>query len=285
MIGLIGLGLMGRPIGLRLLAAGHPLMVWNRSPEKALPLIREGARAATDLAEIGQHCQLILLCLSDAEAVRAVVLGATGLGVLQPQQLIVDLSSISPEQTRAIAAQTAAHWVDAPVSGGVRGAENGSLVVMAGGQEQDIDRLRPIAQAFSQRLTAMGGLGCGQVSKLCNQLIVAANSLLIAEAIALAEAAGVDATRLPSALAGGYADSLPFQTLAPRMASHQHEPVQWKVATLRKDLANVLQCAATEGLPLKLAALALQQLDQAMHAGWQEDDLSRIIDLYGVKLC
>ncbi len=280
MIGLVGLGLMGRPIGLRLLAAGHPLMVWNRSPDKTRDLAGAGAEVATSLRHLAQHCPIILLCLSDGEAVAEVLLAATGLGPLQASQLIVDLSSISPAQTRHLAAQTAAHWVDAPVSGGVRGAESGTLVVMAGGEDADIERFRPLAAAFAQRLTAMGPLGAGQVSKLCNQLIVAANSLLIAEAVALAQAAGVDASRLPAALAGGFADSLPFQILAPRMAAQEHEPVQWKVATLGKDLDNALQTAQELGLELSLAQRAQGLFVRAAAHGWAQADLSRIIGLY-----
>ncbi len=280
MIGLVGLGLMGRPIGLRLLAAGHQLVVWNRSAEKARDLVAAGAQAATDLRDLAQRCSTILLCLSDGEAVAEVLLSAHGLGPLQDSQLIIDLSSISPAQTRHLAAQTAAHWVDAPMSGGVRGAESGTLVIMAGGEEADIERLRPLAAAFAQRVTAMGGVGAGQVSKLCNQLIVAANSLLIAEAIALAQAAGVDASRLPAALAGGFADSLPFQILAPRMAAHEHEPLQWKVATLGKDLDNAVQTAHELGLDLRLARQAQEQFEHARQHGWAQADLSRVIDLY-----
>ncbi|WP_151708347.1 NAD(P)-dependent oxidoreductase, partial [Acinetobacter junii] len=149
---------------------------------------------------------------------------------------------------------------DSPVSGGTAGAEQGTLVIFAGGDAKIIDELAPIYQALSQRVTRMGENGTGQATKICNQLIVAANSALIAEAIALANLAGVDTTLLAPALAGGFADSKPFQILTPRMATHNFEPVQWKVQTLSKDLNNAVQLAKNFNLNIPVANQALTQL-------------------------
>ena len=203
---------------------------------------------------------------------------------LSANTLVVDFSSIEPAATRAfaqrLAEQCGARWVDAPVSGGVVGAEQGRLVIMAGGEPADIERLRTPLAALSQRLTHMGPVGCGQVTKVCNQLIVAANSLLIAEAVALAERGGVDASLLAPALAGGFADSLPMQILAPRMAARQHEPVQWKVATLLKDLDNAVKLARETDSASPLAALADQLMRLHATRGHGQADLSSVIGLF-----
>ena len=172
-----------------------------------------------------------------------------------------------------------AHWVDAPVSGGVQGAEQGTLVIFAGGEADIINRLQPVWQAISQRISHMGGSGSGQVTKLCNQLIVAASSTLIAEAIRLAEASGVDASQLAPALAGGFADSKPLQILAPRMATGQFLPLQWKVKTLRKDLDNAYTLARQQQLTLPVAERA--RLILASHAmAHADEDLSTLIQSY-----
>lgn len=280
-IGFIGIGLMGLPLCRRLLAAGHALSVWNRNPAKCAPLAEAGATVAASPAELAESCEVLMLCVSDTAAVQAVVHGENGLlGHLRAGHILADFSSIDPAATRELAAQAAARgaaWVDAPVSGGVVGAEAGTLVIMAGGNAATIDRLRPVLAVLAQRVTHMGPSGAGQVTKICNQLIVAANSLLIAEAVALAESAGVDATQLAPALAGGFADSKPFQLLAPRMSTRQFTPVQWRVQTLLKDLDMAGQLAGQNGLALPMAATAASLMRQHGNAGHLADDLSSVI--------
>jgi 3-hydroxyisobutyrate dehydrogenase len=197
--------------------------------------------------------------------------------------IIVDHSSISPALTRRLhdqAQRLGMHWIDAPVSGGVVGAENGQLVIMAGGEHHTLEQARPVLTHYAKRISHMGGSGAGQVSKLCNQLIVAANSLLIAETVALAEHAGVDASQLAPALAGGFADSLPFQLLVPRMAARSFEPVQWRVSTLIKDLQNATQLAQANELHTPVALAALKQLQHHALQGHNSSDLSSIILLH-----
>ncbi len=283
-LGLAGIGLMGKPIARRLLEAGHELSVWSRTPQHSIALAAYGAYYCNTLEELAERSPIILLCLADEAAVLAVTLAEQGLKPsLRAEHLIVDLSTISPGTTRQLAQTLQAHcgsqWVDCPMSGGVTGAEQGRLILLAGGTEAAVARLHPWIGAFSQRLTHLGPVGSGQMTKLCNQLIVAANSLLIAEAVTLAGHAGVDAGKLAAALTGGFADSLPLQILAPRMASHCHEPLQWRVATLHKDLHYALQTAHDLHLSLPVAEKALQQLATALKS-WSNDDLSRIIDLY-----
>lgn len=280
-IGFIGIGLMGLPLCLRLLNAGFPLTVWNRNLDKCRPLCAQGARQAVSPAHLAAETDVIFICVSDSAAVQQVVSGPDGLlSALDNDQVVIDLSSIDPDVTRDLARQVhvkGAHWIDAPVSGGVVGAEAGTLVIMAGGDSAIIDRVRPVLAPLSQRVTHMGPTGAGQVTKICNQLIVAANAVLIAEAVALAERAGVDASKLAPALAGGFADSKPFQLLAPRMSTRQFTPVQWKVQTLLKDLDMATALAKRTASPSPLAQAAATLMRQHGEAGHLADDLSSLI--------
>ena len=276
-IAFLGMGLMGSRMSLRLRNAGFAVHVWNRTANAAEPLIAQGAKPLTNLDNLSSF-QIIALCLANDEAVQAVA--QTLLANIQPHQIIIDFSSSSVELTQTLAAQAhakGAHWIDAPVSGGVMGAEQGTLVIFAGGDAEVILQLASFFAPLSQRVTHMGNSGSGQATKICNQLIVAATSTLIAEAIALAEKSGVDTTLLAPALAGGFADSKPFQILAPRMATQNFEPVQWKVQTLEKDLTNAIHLANTHALSLPVADRALQQLHKHAKNGFATNDLSSII--------
>ncbi|MCH7337543.1 NAD(P)-dependent oxidoreductase [Acinetobacter sp. NIPH 2699] len=275
-IAFLGMGLMGTRMAARLLQAGYTVAVWNRSPHACEPLIQQGAVALT-LDKIADY-PVILTCLADDKAIQSVF---TQIQThLQPQQIIVDFSSLSVATTQALAQsaqQQQVTWIDSPVSGGTIGAEQGTLVIFAGGDAKTIEQLNPIYQVLSQRVTRMGDSGTGQATKICNQLIVAANSTLIAEAVALADQAGVDTTLLAPALADGFADSKPLQILAPRMATHTFEPVQWKVQTLSKDLNNALQLAQSFNLEIPVAQKALLQLQAHQQNGFAENDLATII--------
>ncbi|KXZ67068.1 NAD(P)-dependent oxidoreductase [Acinetobacter venetianus] len=275
-IAFLGMGLMGTRMTSRLLKAGYTVAVWNRSQHACDPLIQEGA-LALELEEIAKY-PVILTCLADDKAVQSVF--AQIESYLQPNQIIVDFSSLSVAATLELAQASQEQqvtWIDSPVSGGTLGAEQGTLVIFAGGNAEAIQRLNPIYDVLSQRVTRMGESGTGQATKICNQLIVAANSTLIAEAVALADQAGVDTTLLAPALAGGFADSKPFQILAPRMATHTFEPVQWKVQTLSKDLNNAVQLAEGFNLNIPVAQKALQQLQAHQENGFAENDLATII--------
>jgi 3-hydroxyisobutyrate dehydrogenase len=160
------------------------------------------------------------------------------------------------------------------------GAENGTLILMAGGAATQIERLRPIAAHLGQKLTHMGEVGTGQITKICNQMIVASNAVLIAETVALAAKAGVDAAQLAPALAGGFADSLPLQILAPRMASNTFEPVQWKVQTLLKDLDNAVALAKENTSSTPISALASQLLRLHAAQGASLEDLSSVVKMF-----
>jgi len=275
-IAFLGMGLMGTRMATRLCNAGYKVAVWNRSPEACVAIIKQGANAL-ELEQIGNY-PVILMCLADDAAVQKVFERIQPF--LRVDQTVVDFSSLSVSATHQLALtakQQNVTWIDSPVSGGTMGAEQGSLVIFAGGDAETIQRLEPIYQVLSQRITRMGESGTGQATKICNQLIVAANSILIAEAVALAQHAGVDTTLLAPALAGGFADSKPFQILAPRMASHTFEPVQWKVQTLSKDLNNAVKLAEAFDLKIPVAQKALFQLQAHQQNGFSEQDLATII--------
>lgn len=280
-----GIGLMGLPMTQRLLAAGYPLSVWNRSLDKCAPLQALGAQMVASPAQLCAQADIVMLCLANTEVVREVVFGPGGIvETAQPGQLLVDFSSLEPAATREMAAELHARcgmrWVDAPVSGGTPGAANGTLAIMAGGRIEDIERVRPILANLGQRLTRMGDVGAGQVTKVCNQMIVACNALVIAEVVALAEQAGVDASLIAPALAGGFADSKPLQILAPQMAESQFEPVKWHVRTLLKDLDTAVKLSQQVGSATPLSGLAAQLMRQHGSQGNLERDPATLVQLY-----
>lgn len=279
-----GIGLMGLPMSRRLLAAGYPLTVWNRSPEKCAPLAEQGARVAARPADLCE-ADIVMLCLADTAAVREVVLGSGGIVErARPGQLLVDFSSAEPAATREMAAElearTGMRWVDAPVSGGTPGAEAGTLAIMAGGREEDVERIRPVLAHLGQRLTRMGEVGAGQVTKVCNQMIVACNALVIAEVVALAEKAGVDAGLIAPALAGGFADSKPLQILAPQMAESRFEPIKWHVRTLLKDLDTAVRLSREQGSATPMSGLAAQLMRLHASQGHAEQDPATLVLQY-----
>ncbi|WP_459660412.1 3-hydroxyisobutyrate dehydrogenase [Acinetobacter calcoaceticus] len=281
-IAFLGIGLMGSRMATRLIQAGFQVAVWNRTVSACDELIDIGAQAL-ELSNIGEY-PVILICLADDKAVQAVF------EQIQPnlkaKQVIVDFSSLSVAATKTLAQAATTHdvtWIDSPVSGGTAGAEQGTLVIFAGGDAKTITELTAIYNVLSQRVTRMGDTGTGQATKICNQLIVAANSALIAEAVALADRAGVDTTLLAPALAGGFADSKPFQILTPRMATHTFEPVQWKVQTLSKDLNNAVTLANNVNLDIPVAQKALLQLQTHQKNGFAEKDLATMIQLIEQK--
>ena len=281
-IAFLGMGLMGSRMAIRLIQAGFHVAVWNRTATACEALIDMGAHPL-ELTQISEY-PIILTCLADDKAVQNVY------DLIEPHlinnQVIVDFSSLSVDKTKQLAEQAKnkqTTWIDSPVSGGTAGAENGTLVIFAGGDAKTIQDLSLIYNVLSQRVTRMGETGTGQATKICNQLIVAANSTLIAEAVALAGKAGVDTTLLAPALAGGFADSKPFQILAPRMATHTFEPVQWKVQTLSKDLNNAVQLAQQFNLNIPVAQLALCQLQDHQKNGFAESDLATVIQQIDVK--
>lgn len=282
-LGFVGIGLMGKPMTLRLLDAGFTVHVWNRSPEKLNEVAMAGAQVCADIAELVTKSDVVLLCLADSAAVESVVAhGIIAAG--NAEKLLIDLSSIHPDVTRRLAAAVKAgcgmRWVDAPVSGGTVGAEQGSLAIMAGGEADDIDVARQVLRPLYSRLTHMGPVGSGQITKICNQMIVSCNVMVIAEMMALAQAAGVEAERIPQALAGGFADSKPLQIVGPEMAEGRFEPVKWRVGTLLKDLTMAADIAGQAGSAVPMSGLAAQLLRLHASRGFVDHDPATLIKLY-----
>ena len=282
-LGYIGIGLMGRPMTLRLLAAGHEVTVWNRSREKLAPVVEKGAKAAASPAEVASKAEIVMMCVTDQRAAEEVLFGPKGLAEGAHRGLtVVDFSSIAPASAREFAqrlAEKGVGLVDAPVSGGVPGAEKGTLAIMAGGREEDVERVRPVVMHLAARFTRMGDSGAGQTTKLCNQIIVGSLLPILAEAVRLAEAGGVDAKRLPEALKGGFADSLPLQIFGARMAARTFEPSIGAATLMLKDLGNAADLAAKLGVELPMVERALERYRKLKAAGGIERDPSVLVEL------
>jgi 3-hydroxyisobutyrate dehydrogenase len=276
--------MMGFPMARRLLGAGHDLTVWNRSTAKATALVDAGGKLAAHPGDVANAANIIFMCVTDASAVEEVVFGPDGVATADGAgKLVVDFSSIHPDAARAIAARlrmtNGMGWIDAPVSGGTMGAEEGTLAVMAGGEAAEIERVRPYVLAMARRLTHMGPIGAGQTAKLCNQVIVSCAMAVLAEATRLAVNAGIDAGRLPEALAGGFADSIPLQLFVPRMVKGIHSPPLGHIATMLKDLDTVVDVASHTSSPVPMASLAAQLFRLAKAARGEDADALEIYKL------
>jgi 2-hydroxy-3-oxopropionate reductase len=271
-ITIIGLGLMGRPMARTLAAAGWSVAGWNRSPLD--PALTEGIALRATLAEAAAAEALILM-LSDSDAVAAVLDGL--LPHLRPGQLLVDMGSSDPARSRPLAEGLAAGgvgFVDAPVSGGPEGAAAGTLAIMAGGRPEDVERARPFLAALG-RVAHVGGPGAGHTAKVLNQLIVGLTIEAVAEALALAEASGVEPRLLQQALAGGFADSKVLQIHGARMAARAYTP-GGKARTQLKDLRLAQALAAAAGLRLPHLDDTAARYSRLVEAGLGDLDHSAI---------
>lgn len=284
-VGFIGAGLMGKPMMQALLDAGHQVYGWNRTLDK-LTVLTEHPRfvACTHLSQVAAQCDTILMCISNTQAVKEVMYAPEGLAEhLRPGHLFVDLSSIDPQSTRELSTYvqaSGAAWVDAPVSGGVQGAQQKCLAIMCGGDAQDVARAQTYLQSFARQITHMGAVGCGQITKICNQMLVCTNALVIAEMMSLAQSCHVEVDKIPQALAGGFADSLPLQILAPQMAQEAFEPAKWHVRTLLKDLDNAIDLATDEQSAAPMTGLAAQLMRLHASNGFADADPATLIQLY-----
>lgn len=279
-IGYLGTGLMGLPMVMRLIGAGYPVTVWNRSPDKAAPAVAAGARQAGSPADLARDSDVVMCCLTDAGAVETVVFGSDGIASVAGPELLIDFSSMDPDLARdfgdRLRAANGMGWVDAPVSGGTPAAAEGTLTIMAGGTEADFARAAPLLQPLARQVTHMGPAGSGQMTKLVNQIISGGTMALVAEAVNFARRTGVDAGRLTEALAGGFANSKPFRLLAPRMAARSFENPLGTVAMMLKDLDTVAAVGAGRAaLPMTECARGLMRRAAAM--GHAEHDISTIV--------
>ncbi|NKC10939.1 MAG: NAD-binding protein [Gammaproteobacteria bacterium] len=283
-IGFIGLGLMGREIAANLCHNQHDVTVWNRSGEACAPLVALGAKTAASPAEIGASCGLIFVCVSDGSAVRHVLLGADGVSMgASTGTLVVDHSTVAPEDALAIAADLAAtcgaRFIDAPVTGGTPGAKARQLVMFAGGNEADVRIAEPCMRASAQRVEHMGGVGTGQATKMCNQMLALNTFAVVAETIKLAEALGLDAERLPAVVAGGSADSRVLQ-MAGTPAAQRSDELTASISIQAKDLELLLGVGRDAGVTMPMTAAAAQVARLAKMRGMGGMDASQLIRLY-----
>jgi 3-hydroxyisobutyrate dehydrogenase-like beta-hydroxyacid dehydrogenase len=280
----VGVGLMGLPMTQRLLALGYPVKVFDIVAERVAAAGAAGAEAARSPADAAAGVDLALLNLPTTEAVEDAVFGAGGVAsVVRPPQLVIDFSTIKVDRCKAFAAKlrdaTGAGWIDAPVSGGPPAAAAGALTVMAGGEPAEIAHARSLFADVSGRFTHMGPPGSGMVAKMLNQLIVGCGHAVMAEAVVLAEAAGIDAARLPECLAGGYADSALLQRLYPRIVARDFAP-QGYARQLLKDLEMVNELAAGLKAPTPMMAEALSLYRMLVHLGHSELDTAAVLKVY-----
>ena len=286
-VGFIGLGDMGMPMARRLLSSGQEVVAWNRSSDKLAALVANGATPAVSPAEVMDRTDLIGLCLTSDKAVEQVAWGPSGLFStgFTDRKFIADLSTGSPSAAISLAARAAARgtaWVDAPVSGGVPAANSGTLIAFAGGNSDAIAALHPLLAPLCGRVSHMGPAGAGQATKLCNQMIVACNLLVIAETIAMARKAGIDVAALPAALKGGFADSSPLQIFGPRMAAHRFDPRLGAIALMAKDVRLATELSSMYGARAPSLALADELYGRACHQPGIHDsaDISCLIGLF-----
>jgi 3-hydroxyisobutyrate dehydrogenase-like beta-hydroxyacid dehydrogenase len=281
-----GLGIMGEAMVQRLLQGGHAVRVWNRTRSKADRVVAQGAQWCDTPAEAAQGVAGVLMCLLDAATVTQVVFGPEGVAQCRDLPWLVDHSSIAPGPTRALGQRLSevcgAAWLDAPVSGGVAGVREGRLTVMVGGDTDALAQAEPAMRAYAAQITHLGAAGAGQAAKLCNQIIVSTTVAAIAEALVFAERNGIDAARLPQALAGGWADSKPLQVFVPRMLQTQPESIG-ALSTMLKDVDTALSVAREADAPLPVTACVQQLLRTASATGLGQAELSALIGLFDVQ--
>lgn len=275
-VAVVGVGIMGSAITRRLLQRGVAVTVFDLDSAKVAALVSEGAATAVTAAAAAQASDHVITSLNSAAIVRAAVLGrdgaADGLGAAK---LLIDMSSIDPASTRALGAELrercGAGWVDAPLSGGAPKALRGELTVMAGGSEADVARARDVIQHLCANFTHMGPAGAGQTTKLVNQLLCAIGFQAVAEAVRLAEAGGVDASRLSAALAGGRADSQILREFGPKMAARDLTPTG-RIDNMLKDLEAVQAFGGAQRLPLPVTGLVTELHRSFVAAGIGAED-------------
>jgi 3-hydroxyisobutyrate dehydrogenase len=257
-VGFIGLGIMGRGMARNLLKAGFEVYIWNRTASKMDELAAEGAKATQSPADLAAQCEVMITCVSDTPDVEQVILGEKGVihGV-KPGSLVIDMSTISPQATREIAAQLNAkgvHMLDAPMSGGSEGAAKGTLSIMVGGDAVDIERAMPFFKAMGKTVTHVGAQGAGQMVKIVNQILVVVNMLAAAEALLFAQAGELDLKKALDAVSQGAGGSWMLSNRGPQVIKRDWRP-GFTIDLQQKDLRLALQAADQLGVPLLATSL------------------------------
>lgn len=285
-LGFIGIGIMGEAMTRRLLDRGWQVTAWNLEPARLDLVTPHGAIAAASPSDVVAASDIVLMCVLDGKAVENCVFGERGIAASAHTRgkLLIDLSTIDPAASRdmanRVAAQAGLGWIDTPVSGGPAAARDGSLTIMAGGAADDFTRGQPVLAELGSNVTLMGPAGAGQTAKIINQAIVGAGYVLMTEAAVLAEAAGIDAARLPECLAGGFADSVLLRKLYPRIQRREFEPPLAYARQLLKDLRAVSAFALEHHCKLPLVDEAGARFAAFVDAGNAFADPASLIRLY-----
>ncbi len=278
-VGFAGLGTMGAAMAANIARAGFPLSVWNRTPGRVGSLLELGAAEAATPARLAAESDAVIICVRDTPDVEAVLFGADGVADgAHPGLLVIDCSTISPAATRTFAARLAERgvaFVDAPVSGGSEGAQQGTLSIMAGGEPGDVERAMPVLEAMGRTITHIGPVGAGQATKAVNQVMLAGMYLGVAEGLVLAMKSGLEPTAVVRALSGGAAQSWVLANRSERMIRNEY-PIGFKLALHRKDLAIALEMAEQVGAAMPVAGLAAQIENGLITAGHGDDDNSAL---------
>jgi 2-hydroxy-3-oxopropionate reductase len=279
-IGFVGPGIMGRPMALNLLQAGYPVWVYARTPARAVSLAERGASLCPTPRDVGRAADIVITMVSDTSDVEEVLLGDDGvIAGMQEGGLVVDMSTIAPAATRRMAKRFAEQQIamlDAPVSGGDVGARAGTLSIMVGGDADAYRRMLPLFEVMGSSIVHVGESGAGQVAKVCNQLVVAANIAASADALLFAKAAGVDPAKVREALLGGFAASKVLEVHGQRMLDRNFEP-GFKLKLHQKDLRIALEAIADHGLELRCVEAVAAGIQEAVEAGWGEHDTSSVL--------
>ena len=279
-IGFIGLGLMGRPMCKNLQVAGAKLVIYNRSRAKVDEFAKQGMTPAKSPREVAALTDTVIIMVSDTPAVEKVLTAPDGvLADLKPGALVIDMGTTAVQATRKLAGEVrkrGAEYIDAPVSGGVVGAEAATLSIMAGGLDVAVERAMPLFEVLGRNITHVGDVGAGQVAKAANQVIVGLTIGAVAEALTLAKRSGVDPARVRKALMGGFADSRILEVHGERMVKGTFQP-GGKAVIQRKDLSQALELASSMGLELPATELNMALYDRLIESGDGELDHSALI--------
>jgi 2-hydroxy-3-oxopropionate reductase len=284
-IGFIGLGIMGRPMALNLIKAGYKLVVTSRSRGPIDALAAAGARAVAKPVDVAREADVIITMVPDTPDVELVLRGAQGvLEGLKPGAIVIDMSTISPDVTREIAAAVAAKggfMLDAPVSGGEIGAKNATLTIMVGGDEKAFERARPILSCMGkpESVTYIGPSGSGQVTKLCNQICIGANLAGVAEAYSLAKANGLEPARVRQALLGGFAASKVMEFHGNRMLTGDYKP-GFFVRLFQKDLRLAIEANMAAGVAMPVTGVVTQFVNAYVKEGGGELDCAAAAEVW-----
>ncbi len=252
-IGFIGLGIMGSGMAANLLKKGFELCVWNRTASRMEPLVATGATAGRNPADVTAQSDIIIICVSDTPDVEAVILGKNGIiESVKEGALVIDMSTISPKATRELAeklSEKGAMMLDAPISGGNEGAENGTLSIMVGGDKDQVARAIPAFEAMGKSITHVGDIGQGQSVKLVNQILVVINMLAVSEALLFAEAGGLDLEKTLTAVSGGAAGSWMLSNRGNQAIVRDWRP-GFTIDLQQKDLRLAIEAADQLGVPV-----------------------------------